>query len=106
MSPDETATAEVEIDRASVLRAIRMDDADVRDVGPLLDDLVELFVTFRRLEPTHTRQIVEDARLSGTLSEGEYEELLRWLTSTDLVEEGETAGQYRLGDARSSSGST
>jgi|GEM_PF-3073631 hypothetical protein len=102
MRTDETATAEVEIDRASVLRAIRMDHADVQNVGVLLDDIVELFVTFRQLEPIHTRQVVEKARLSGTLSDGEYEEFLRWLSSTDLVEEADQSGHYRLGNAVSS----
>lgn len=102
MRPDEIATAEVEVDRASVLRSIRMDDADVQNVGPLLDDIVELFVTVRRLEPIHTRRVVEEARLSGTLSDGEYEEFLQWLINTDLLEEADTSGHYRLSDAVSS----
>ncbi|WP_306060914.1 hypothetical protein [Natronococcus wangiae] len=76
-----------------------MDDADVQNVGLLLDDIVELFVTVRRLEPIHTRRVVEEARLSRTLSDGEYEEFLRWLTNTDLLEEADTSGHYQLGDA-------
>lgn len=61
-----------------------------------------VFVTFRQLEPIHTRQVVEKARLSGTLSDGEYEEFLRWWSSTDVVEEADQSGHYRLGNAVSS----
>jgi hypothetical protein len=102
MRPDETATAAVEIDRASVLRAIRMDEADLQRLGVLLADIVELFVTFRRLEPIQIRRVVDDARLSGVLRDGEYEELLRWLVQTDLIEEADTTGHFTLGDAVSS----
>ncbi|WP_254533771.1 hypothetical protein [Natrinema gelatinilyticum] len=98
MRRDDTATATVDIDRASVVRAIRLDEAGVQHIAPLLDDIVELFATFRRLEPIHTRQVVEDARLSGTLSDGEYEEFLRWLVHTDVIEEADTSGHYVLGD--------
>lgn len=95
----DTATAEVEIDRASVLRAIRMDEADVQNVGVLLDDIVELFTTFEQLEPIHTRRVVEEARVSGTPSDGEYEEFLRWMINTELIEEADQSGHYRLSDA-------
>ncbi|SEH18138.1 hypothetical protein SAMN04487967_3673 [Natronorubrum sediminis] len=46
--------------------------------------------------------MVEKARLIGTLSDGEYDECLRWVSSSDLVEEADQSGNYGLGNAVSS----